>query len=566
MANNFADTQEYDIREQAAAHTLAANPLVGVRSEDILNSVRLLLAETLNHPTAAVRQYMALLTELGRIATGSSELAPDPKDRRFADPAWRDNAAYRALAQGYFACANALYRFLDDARIDTSNAERARFLISLLVDALSPTNALAGNPAALKKLVETGGLSLLHGLENFIGDLVRNGGLPAQVDTRNFAIGKNLATTPGAVVLRTDVMELIQYQPLAEQVHKRPLLIAPPQINKFYVFDLAPEKSIIRYCLDGGLQTFIISWKNPTAAERGFGLETYVAALEEAVDAMRQITGCDDVNIWGSCSGGITTSAFLAHLAARGEAKVHSATVAVCLLDMAMAHNTTAGLFVTADSIAAAKNASQFSGVVEGKELARMFAWMRPNDLIWNYWVNNYLLGNAPPAFDVLYWNNDTTRLPARLHADFLDLIDANPFVNAGRLIARGTPLDMAQVDLDSYVIAGLSDHITPWQGCYSTARLYGERSTFVLANSGHIQSLINPPGNPKTCFWTAASNAAEAPAWREQAAKHGGSWWPHWREWIGQRSGDSLPAPKKLGSRKYPPLCPAPGTYVMER
>jgi polyhydroxyalkanoate synthase len=564
MANNSADAQ--DIREQAAAHTLAANPLVGVRGEDILNSAHLLLAETLNHPTAAVRQYMALLAELGRIATGSSELAPDPKDRRFADPAWRDNAVYRALAQGYFAWANALYRFLDDARIDTSNAERARFLISLLVDALSPTNALAGNPAALKKLAETGGLSLLHGLENFIDDLVRNGGLPAQVDTRNFAVGKNLATTPGAVVLRTDVMELIQYQPLTEQAHKRPLLIAPPQINKFYVFDLAPEKSIVRYCLDGGLQTFIISWKNPTAAERGFGLETYVAALEEAVDATREITGCDDVNIWGSCSGGITTSAFLAHLAARGEAKVHSATVAVCLLDMAMAHNTTAGLFVTADSIAAAKNASQLSGVVEGKELARMFAWMRPNDLIWNYWVNNYLLGNAPPAFDVLYWNNDTTRLPARLHADFLDLIDANPFVNAGRLIARGTPLDMAQVDLDSYVIAGLSDHITPWQGCYNTARLYGERSTFVLANSGHIQSLINPPGNPKTCFWTAASNALEALAWREQAAKHGGSWWPHWREWIKARSGEIKPAPAALGSKQNPQLAAAPGQYVLER
>ena len=566
MTNNFADAQEHDIREPAAVHTLAANPLVGVRGEDILNSARLLLAETLNHPTAAARQYMALLAELGRIATGGSALAPDPKDRRFADPAWRDNAAYRALAQSYFAWANALYRFLDDARIDTSNAERARFLVSLLVDALSPTNSLAGNPAALKKLVETGGLSLLHGLENFIGDLVRNGGLPAQVDTRNFAVGKNLATTPGAVVLRTDVMELIQYQPLTEQVHKRPLLIAPPQINKFYVFDLAPEKSIVRYCLDGGLQTFIISWKNPTAAERGFGLETYVAALEEAVDAMREITGCDDVNIWGSCSGGITTSAFLAHLAARGEAKVHSATVAVCLLDMTMAQNTTAGLFVTADSIAAAKNASQHSGVVEGQELARMFAWMRPNDLIWNYWVNNYLLGNAPPVFDVLYWNNDTTRLPARLHADFLDLIDANPFVNAGRLTARGTPLDMAQVDLDSYVIGGLSDHITPWQGCYNTARLYGERSTFVLANSGHIQSLINPPGNPKACFWTAASNAADAPTWREHAAKYSGSWWPHWREWIKARSGEIKSAPAELGSKQNPPFAAAPGQYVVER
>jgi poly[(R)-3-hydroxyalkanoate] polymerase subunit PhaC len=554
MADNLAE--EHDIREQAAAHTLAANPMVGVRGEDILNSARLLLAETLNNPTAVVRQYMALLAELGRIATGNSEFAPDPKDRRFADPAWRDNAVYRALAQGYFAWANALSRFVDDAGFDTSNAERARFLVSLIVDALSPTNSLAGNPAALKKLVETGGVSLLRGLENFIGDLVRNGGLPAQVDTRNFAVGKNLATSPGAIVLRTDVMELIQYQPLTERVHKRPLLIVPPQINKFYVFDLAPEKSIVRYCLDSGLQTFIVSWKNPTAAERGFGLETYIAALEEAIDAMREITGCDDVNIWGSCSGGITTSAFLAHLAASGEAKVHSATVAVCLLDMAATQNTTAGLFVTPESITVAKRASQLTGVVKGQELARMFAWMRPNDLIWNYWVNNYLLGNAPPAFDVLYWNNDTTRLPARLHADFLDLIDANPFVNAGRLVVRGTPLDMAQVDLDSYVIAGLSDHITPWQGCYNTAKLYGSRSTFVLANSGHIQSLINPPDNPKACFWSGASTTPDARTWLEHAVKQAGSsWWPHWREWIKARSGETKSAPSELGSKANPPL-----------
>jgi polyhydroxyalkanoate synthase len=349
-------------------------------------------------------------------------------------------------------------------------------------------------------------------------------------------------------------------------VHTRPLLIAPPQINKFYVFDLAPEKSIVQYCLEGNLQAFAISWKNPTPAERGFGIDTYVQALEEAVDAMRGITGSEDVNIWGSCSGGITMSAFLAHLAARGETKVHSATVAVCLLDMAATQNTTAGLFVTPESIVAAKRASQLAGVVEGQELARMFAWMRPNDLIWNYWVNNYLLGNAPPAFDVLYWNNDTTRLPAQLHADFLDLIDTNPFVNPGELKVRGTPLDMRRVNLDSYVVAGLTDHITPWQGCYDTAKLYGERSTFVLANSGHIQSLLNPPGNPKACFWTGAASAAGAQMWLEQAAKHSGSWWPHWLYWIKARSGAMTPAPAALGSEENPPLEAAPGRYVMER
>jgi polyhydroxyalkanoate synthase subunit PhaC len=233
---------------------------------------------------------------------------------------------------------------------------------------------------------------------------------------------------------------------------------------------------------------------------------------------------------------------------------------------MAMTQNTTAGLFVTRESIIAAKSASHLAGVVEGQELARMFAWMRPNDLIWNYWVNNYLLGNAPPAFDVLYWNNDTTRLPARLHADFLDLIDANPFVDAGRLDVRGTPLDMRLLDLDSYVVAGLTDHITPWQGCYNTAKLYGERSTFVLANSGHIQSLLNPPGNPKACFWTGGASPADAEMWLGQAAKHSGSWWPHWLDWIKARSGDLTPAPAALGSEHNRPLEAAPGRYVMER
>jgi polyhydroxyalkanoate synthase len=566
MANEATAALDHDIREQATQHTLAANPLVGVRGQDILDSAHLLLAQVLRHPAAAAQQYLSLLGELARIATGGSELAPDAKDRRFADPAWKESMAYRALAQGYLAWGNALNRFLDDAKLDRLDAERARFVAALVIDAMAPTNSLAGNPAALKKLLDTGGTSLVHGLENFVGDVLRNGGLPAQVDTRKFAVGRNLATAPGEVVYRTPVMELIQYRPMTSEVNRRPLLIAPPQINKFYVFDLAPEKSIIQYCLKGGLQTFAISWKNPTPAESHFGIDTYVAALEEAVDAMRDITGSADVNIWGSCSGGITMSAFLAHLAARGEAKVHSATVAVCVLDMAAVKGTTAGMFVTPESIVAAKSASQLAGVVEGQELARMFAWMRPNDLIWNYWVNNYLLGNAPPAFDVLYWNNDTTRLPARLHADFLDLIGADPYVNAGRIEVRGTPLDMCKVNLDSYVVAGVTDHITPWQGCYNTAKLYGERSTFVLTNSGHIQSLLNPPSNPKAQFWTGAASTAGAEAWLPQAAKHCGSWWPHWLDWIKARAGETTPAPTALGNAENPPLGAAPGRYVMER
>src|SRR5215813_8719975 len=310
---------DHDIREQAAQHTLAAHLLVGVRGRDVLDSARALLGQMLSNPGIAAHQYLSFLGELGRIATGNSALAPDAKDKRFADPAWKESFLYRALAQSYLAWSGALNCFVNEAKMDKCGAESARFVVSLLVDAMSPTNSLAGNPAALKKLVDTGGASLVHGLENLIGDLVRNGGLPAQVDARKFAVDKNLATTEGSVVYRDQVMELIQYRPAGNEVHARPLLIAPPQINKFYVFDLAAEKSIVRHALGGGLQTFAISWKNPTPAESHFGLDTYVEALEQAVDVMRDITGSADVNIWGSCSGGITTSALLANLAARGE-------------------------------------------------------------------------------------------------------------------------------------------------------------------------------------------------------------------------------------------------------
>src|SRR5215470_16752852 len=254
------------------------------------------------------------------------------------------------------------------------------------------------------------------------------------------------------------------------------------------------------------------------------------------------------------------------NLAARGERKVHSATVAVCVLDTEASQDTTAGIFVTPESVAAAKHASRLKGVVEGKELARMFAWMRPNDLIWNYWVNNYLLGNDPPAFDILYWNNDTTHLPAQLHSDFLDLIDSNPYVNPGRLKVRGHPLDMRQVDIESYVVAGTTDHITPWQGCYETAKLYGKQSTFVLSNSGHIQSLLNPPNNPKAFFWTAKAEADDPEVWQKEAERRQGSWWPHWLEWITARSGEKKPAPASLGTADIPPLDAAPGRYVMEK
>jgi polyhydroxyalkanoate synthase subunit PhaC len=555
-----------ELPHRAAEHTLAANPLVGVRGADLFAAARSLLGHMARNPGLAFQQYFSLAAELAKVATGRSQLAPAVQDKRFADSAWKESLPYRALAQAWLAWGRALNGFIDESGMEKRDAERARFVVSLFVDAMAPTNSLGGNPAALKRAVDTGGASLARGLENFLADLGANGGLPAQVDRRGFAVGGNLAVTPGAVVYRNPVMELIQYRPSGERVHARPLLIAPPQINKFYVFDLAPDKSLVQLALQGGLQTFAVSWKNPSPAEGRLGLDDYVGALEEAADVVRGITGAEDVNIWGACSGGITTSALIAHLAARGSRKVHSATLAVCVLDMQVAQDTTAGMFVTPETILAAKAASQLAGVVEGRELARMFAWMRPNDLVWNYWVNNYLMGNAPPAFDILYWNSDTTRLAGGLHADFLDLIDANPFVRPGLTRVRGTPIDMRRVDVESYVIAGLTDHITPWHGCYRSARLYGERATFVLSNSGHIQSLLNPPGNPKSFFWTGSAREEAPQRWLEGAVKHQGTWWPHWLEWIKARSGELVGAPAALGDAAHPPLCAAPGEYVLEK
>jgi polyhydroxyalkanoate synthase len=553
--------------ERATQNTLAANPLIGIGRRDVLGAASTLLAQLVRKPELVTGQYAKFLGELGRVAVGRSVLAPAAGDRRFADPAWNESAGFRRLLQAYIALGRSLDRTIDDARLDPIATERARFVMSLLVDAIAPTNFIVTNPGALKKARATKGASVIRGLANLVDDLGSGRWLPRQVDSRPFTVGKNLAATPGAVVYRNALLELIQYEPTTAEVHRRPLVIVPPQINKYYVFDLAPGKSIVGWSLESGVRTFAVSWRNPTAKNADWGFDAYVEALEQAVDAAREITASPDVNVWGACSGGITLTAFLGYLAARGRRKVHAATLAVCVLDTSAVRDTAAGLFVTPATIRAARAASRKRGVVEGTDLARMFAWMRPNDLVWNYVVNNYLLGNDPPAHDILCWNNDTTRLPARLHSDFLDLIERNPFANPRTLTVRGRRVDTGGIGIDTFVVGGLADHITPWQGVYRTARLYGgTRATFVLSNGGHIQSLINPPGNTRSWFIAGPARAATPDAWLKKRAKVEGSWWPHWRDWIRARSGPLQAAPGSLGGARHAPLAAAPGTYVFER
>jgi polyhydroxyalkanoate synthase len=551
--------------EEASRNTLALNPLVGIRGEDLAESAGILFKAVVNEPKVATEQWLSFLGELGSIVAGKSERTPKPGDRRFSDSTWKESALHSGLLKAYLAWGDAVNQLVDKTSLSDIDKARAHLITEILIDAVAPTNAVFTNPAAVRKFVDTGGQSLWRGLKNYFDDLGKNRGMPSMVDTSAFKVGENLATTPGAVVFRNELLELIQYTPTTSKVRKRPLVITPPQINKYYALDLSPDKSMVRFLLESGIQVFCVSWRNPTAAHRDWGLETYVAALDEAVDVAREVTGSDDISMMGSCSGGITSTAYFATLGSAAGKKIRNMVLAVCLLDPNTADESAFGCLMTPETMQAAKEASRLRGIVDGHDLARMFAWMRPNDLIWNYWVNNYLLGNQPPAFDILFWNADTTRLPARLHGDYLDLYFTNPFVHAGKLTLKDKPIDMNKVKVDSYVIAGVTDHITPWKGVHKTAQIMGEGTTFVLSNSGHLQSLLNPPTNPKASFMIAPVNPAGPDAFLAAAEKRKGSWWLDWREWLQARSGEEVDAPASLGSTRHPVLGPSPGAYVFD-
>jgi polyhydroxyalkanoate synthase len=557
-------TSSEGISDEASRNTLALNPLVGIRGQDLADSAGILFKAMVNEPKVAAEQWLSFLGELGAIVAGKSERAPKSGDRRFSDATWKESALHGGMLKAYLAWGDAVSGFVDKTSLSDLDKARAHLVTEILIDAVAPTNSMLTNPAAVRKFVDTGGGSVWRGLKNYFDDLASNGGMPSMVDQSAFKVGENLATTPGAVIFRNELLELIQYTPTTPKVWKRPLVIAPPQINKYYALDLSPEKSMVRFLLESGIQVFCVSWRNPTAANRDWGLDSYVAALDEAVDAAREVTGSDDISMMGSCSGGITSTAYFATLGSAAE-KIRNMVLAVCLLDPNTAGESAFGCLMTPETMRAAKETSRLRGIVDGHELARMFAWMRPNDLIWNYWVNNYLLGNSPPAFDILYWNADTTRLPAGLHGDYLDLYFTNPFVNAGKLTLNGNAIDMSRIKVDSYVIAGVTDHITPWKGVHKTAQIMGEGTTFVLSNSGHLQSLLNPPTNPKASFMIGTVNPAGPDAFVAAAEKRKGSWWLDWRDWLHARSGEEVAAPASLGSERHPVLAAAPGAYVFD-
>jgi polyhydroxyalkanoate synthase subunit PhaC len=521
------------------------------------------VAKLAKRPRKVARLGAGLATELGKIAVGRSHVTPARTDRRFKDPAWSGNPAYRRLGQTYLASAGTLDRLLAEAELEWADERRVRFAAENIVDAIAPTNHPLGNPTVLKAVVDTGGLNFVRGLKHFASDMSSRPRIPSMVDRSSFQVGENLAATPGAVVVRTEVFELIQYQPQTSEVRQRPLLVVPPMINKYYVTDLAPDRSMIEFLVRGGQQVFALSWRNPDEHQAGWNLDTYVGAVLEALEAAQAISGSDQAHALGLCAGGIVLATAAAHLAARGESdQLAGLTLGVCVLDNARAGTTSAFLDRRVASLALADSARR--GYLDGRSLAGVFAWLRPNDLIWNYWINNYLLGKDPPAFDVLYWNADTTNLPAALHRDFIQLSLENSLVHPGQLKALATPIDLSKITTDTYLVAGVSDHITPWENCYRSTQLLGSNPRFVLSTSGHIAAMVNPPGNEKASYQTNDENPPSAEEWLGKAAKLRGTWWADWLQWLSERSGADTAAPRQLGGAGFEPLDPAPGTYVL--
>lgn len=543
------------------------NPIVGVAREDLIGAVGVLLRETAGRPVKTIKHVAKFNGELVKILTGKSELEAGPKDKRFADPAWRYNPLYKGAMQYYLAVQKGVAGWIDDVEFDELERARANFVTGMILDSLSPSNTLVGNPSAIKRAYDTGGGSLMKGLKNAYDDLTKNDGIVSQVDKRPFKVGENVANSPGAVIYRTEMMELIQYQPTTETVSEVPLLIIPPQINKAYVNDLSPDKSMVRYLLSQGIQVFLVSWRNPTKEHAHWGLGDYVDSLIEATEVVTSVSGSKTINVSGACSGGITTAALLSKLQARGDKRIGAVSLMVCVLDPD-AGDSEAGALVSSHGIEMARQRSAKKGILEGSSLSRTFAWLRPNDLVWNYVINNYLHGDDPPPFDVLFWNNDSTNLTATLHSDYLSVYEHQPFRNHGQVELAGHTVDLSAVKNDVFVVAGVTDHITPWKACYRLTQLIGSpKVDFVLSQAGHIQALLNPPGNPKAKYFHSAERPGPSiDAWMNgQAEEKAGSWWPFWTQWLTERAGDKKAAPKALGSKKYKATDPAPGLYAFD-
>ncbi len=503
----------------------------------------------------------------GARALGKDEagpLSPALSDKRFADVAFAENPLYYLLEQEYLLSSQLVDELLDAAQLDATEAIKARFAARFIVDALSPTNTLAGNPAAIRRAFDTGGMSVVRGARNMLDDLLHNGGWPSQVDSTGFEVGVNMAATPGAVVYRSELIELIQYAPAGKQVYAVPLLFCPPWINKYYIMDLAPGRSLIEWAVQHGQTCFAISYRNPDASMRDLTFQDYLdQGVLDAVRVVREITGASEVNTLSVCLGGTLTAIALAHNAAKGDHSIKSATFLNTLTDFSTPGAL--GVFTDEPTIAGLEKEMTKTGFLDATKMAHTFDALRANDLIFSYVVNNWLLGNKPPGFDLLVWNKDSTRMPARMHSQYLRSCYLRNDFARGEFEVEGQKLNPEKIDIDTYILSAVDDHIVPWMSGYKTTQLFRGNNRFVLSTSGHIAGIVNPPG-PKAKHWTNDTNPADPQEWKESATLQTGTWWEDWATWIAKQGGPKVAAPTKPGSKDHPVIENAPGSYVHVR
>lgn len=526
-------------------------------------------------------EYLRQATELwnrsmnfGSPNGADGEPAPKIGDRRFSAPEWQADPASSFGAQMYLLNARTLLKLADAVQGDDKPRQRLRYAVQQWVAAASPANFLATNPEALKKAVTSQGESLKDGLARLVSDL-RQGHL-SLTDETLFEVGRNVATTEGHVVFENDLFQLIDYKPLTAKVHERPLLMVPPCINKYYILDLQPANSLIRYAVEQGHRVFVVSWRNADQSMAHMGWDDYIEeGAIRAIDLVQEITGSDTINTLGFCIGGTILATALAVLAHRGRQPAESMTLLTAFLDF-----TDTGVLdlfideamVKMRELTIGTESPTQGGLLKGQELASTFSSLRPNDLVWNYVVGNYLKGETPPAFDLLYWNSDSTNLPGPMYCWYLrHTYLENNLVKPGKAVVCGAPVDLGTLDLPVYVYGSREDHIVPWDAAYrNLAALSGNkgRTRFVLGASGHIAGVINPPASKKRSHWVGANgkSPATADAWLERATEHPGSWWPDWAAWLKGHAGALVAAPKRPGSREFPPIEAAPGRYVKQK
>ena len=547
------------------AGTEPVEPTAPAASSDhsgLVGTLKLIVAKALSEPDLVARHYAEFAEAVWRALSGAGDLAADPADFRFKNRGWSESAFHRALLQIYLAWERSMQSWLESQVLSEIDRKRVAFVFTQVIAALSPSN-LPLQPAALKRAIQTEGDSAVSGLAHLIDGVVSNKGMPRQVKRDAYVIGRDLGVTPGAVVFRNAQCEVIQYSPRTPEVHERPLLLVPAQINKYYVFDLRPRNSLLASLVGSGQQPFAVSWRSPSPDHADWGLDTYVKATLEAVDAVCDITGQDSVGVISACAGGLTAMAMMGYLAARADGRVaHHTLLATCLFT---GHQSDLELFATPQTVERVRRYSAATGLMYGDELSKSFFWLRPNDLVWRYWINNCLMGKEPPSLDVLFWDNDSTELPARLHSDFIDMYLRDVFRTPGALTVLGQVLDFDAFHLDGYFVGGEEDNLMPWRGCFEAYRRFRGRNRFILSPSGHVQSLLRPPHIANISYYVNEADVADAERWRAGATRRDGTWWIDWQAWLGARSGSKRPAPRDLGSQRYPALEPAPGRYVHE-